>query len=290
MRKKIVDETIVITPFADKGGIGKTTTAVNTAAGLTRAGLRGVLIDFDSTCNASTSLLNTKEGEKHEEYKDGCPIFSSDTLFDVHGNQVDKTVRDLINGAPITDVLYDSTEPNLKIIPSCKALSLTEHELSMKPMGATALNKAIQPLKKECDFIMTDTKPSLGWLPYNTLYAANKVIVPVYEQFSVGAVNQILGTIYQLEQQLDRELPIDGILSTKYDKRTNSSKDVRDTIIERYGSKVYETIIWQDVKLLYCAKEHKSIFEYVSEHKCESKGAEAYERFTKELMIKWGLI
>lgn len=262
----------VITVYAPKGGVAKTTTILGVASHLARLGYKVLIVDTDPQANATAGICD---------------------------KPIDKTIKDLLQknvidsikkGKPpmelYDEVIYDTTEPHLQIMASCLALSVTEEEISTRMSRERVLKKALEPIKNDYDFTLIDTKPSIGWLPFNALCAAEEAIVPAYDPYSVSAVQQMIETVIQLKQELDADVKISGILSTRYNRSTTLSKAVRDELIKQYGTGVFRTIIYQDIKLSKCAIQHQSIFSYDP----NSSGAKSYKAFTKELLTGWGMI
>lgn len=266
----------VITVYAPKGGVAKTTTVLGVASCLARLGYEVLIVDTDPQANATAGICD-KDPDK----------------------EIDKTIKDLLqkdviklikSGKPpmglYDEVIYDSTDPHLQIMTSCPALSVTEEDISARWSRSNELKWALSPIKDDYDFILIDTKPSIGWLPFNALCAAEEAIVPAYDPYSVSAVQQMIETVLQLKQELDADVKISGILSTRYNRSTTLSKAVRDELIKQYGTGVFRTIIYQDINLSKCAIQHQSIFKYDP----NSSGAKSYKAFTKELLTGWGMI
>ena len=262
----------VITVYAPKGGVAKTTTVLGVASYLARLGYRVLIVDTDPQANATKGICDKK---------------------------IDKTIRDLLQkdvidsikkGKPpmelYNEVIYDTTEPHLHVMASCLALSVTEEDISARWSRSRELKWALSPIKDRYDFILIDTKPSVGWLPFNALCAAEEAIVPAYDPYSVSAVKQMIETVIQLKQELEADVKISGILSTRYNRSTTLSKGVRNELINQYGDGVFKSIIYQDIKLSRCAIKHKSIFEYDP----KSSGATSYRAFTNELLKGWGMV
>ena len=243
-----------------KGGVAKTTTATNLAAGLARKGKIVLLIDSDPQANASSNL--------YPELKAG------------------RTIKDLFQGIPITEVISPSVEAGLDIIPSCLAFSTIELELAAQLARETILKRALKPIRDDYDVILIDTQPSVGVIPINALCAANEVIIPVYEAYALDAMSQMLSIILQVKQALNPDLVIGGILLTMYDTRTTLAKEVRDRLLSKFGTIVFETTIPRNIRLAECPTHKKSIFEYAP----ESAGAAAYQALTEEVMKRWGMV
>lgn len=250
---------IIVTINNVKGGVAKTTTATNISAGLARKGKRVLLIDSDPQANASSNLL---EG------------------------QPDKTIKDLFQGAQVSEVIYQSVEPNLDIIPSCLAFSTIELELASKLARETILKRALKPIENVYDVIIIDTQPSVGVIPINALCAADEVIIPVHEAYALDAMSQMVSIILQIRQALNSDLSIGGILLTMYDPRTNLAKEVRELLLDKFGSVLFETTIPRNVRLAECPSHKKSIYEYAP----DSTGAAAYTALTEEAMKRWRMI
>lgn len=251
--------TKIVTINNVKGGVAKTTTATNLAAGLARRNKRVLLIDSDPQANA-TSNLCTKQPEK--------------------------TIKDLFQGALISEVIYPTVEQKLDIIPACLSFSTVELELASKIARESILQRSLKPVLNDYDVILIDTQPSVGVIPINALCAAQEVIVPVHEAYALDAMNQMVSIISQVRQALNPNLTICGILLTMYDPRTNLAKEVREQLISNFGNAVFETTIPRNVKLAESPSHQQSIFEYAP----ESTGAAAYEAFTEEIMKRWGMI
>ena len=202
------------------------------------------------------------------------------------GQKADITIKDLFHGMDISKVIHESVEAGLDIIPSCKSFSVVEQELSTRLAGEKVLYKALKPIEQNYDVIIIDTQPSIGLIPINALYASDEVIIPVYENYAVDAMNQMVGTVYQVRQELEKEIIIGGILLTMYDPRTNLAKEVLKNLKTKYGSVVFDTMIHRDVNLAKCPEHNQSIFEYAP----DSAGAKAYEALTDELLVRWGMV
>lgn len=248
-----------ITVNNGKGGVAKTTTATNLAAGLARKEKRVLLIDTDPQANASSNLCS-------------C--------------QPDKTIKDLFQGTPIQEVIYPSVERGLDIIPSCLAFSTIELELASKLARETVLKRALIPIENDYDIVLIDTQPSVGIIPINALCAANKVIIPVHEAYALDALYQMSSVILQIQQALNADLTIGGILLTRYDPQTNLANEIKAKLLDKFGALVFETTIPKNIKLAECPTHNQSIFEYAP----KSTGALAYEALTEEVMKRWGMV
>ena len=243
-----------------KGGVAKTTTATNLAAGLARRSKQVLLIDSDPQANATLNLYPELRAEK--------------------------TIKDLFKGTPITEIISPSIETGLDIIPSCLAFSTIELELAGQLARETFLKRALKPIEDNYDIILIDTQPSVGVIPINALCAANEVIIPVHEAYALDAMSQMVSVILQVKQALNPDLIIGGILLTMYDTRTTLAKEVRERLLNKCGDILFKTTIPRNIRLAECPTHKKSIFEYAP----ESAGAEAYQALTEEVMKRWGMI
>jgi len=242
-----------------KGGVGKTTTAINLAAGLARKGKKVLLIDTDHQKNTTDAICNQR---------------------------ISKTIKDVFQDTPIQEAIYPSVEAGLDIIPSCLALSAIEPELFSACARETILRRALEPIRDGYDVIIIDTQPSISVIPMNTLCVADEVIIPVYEAFAVDAIGQMIDVLTLVKKTgLNPGLRIGGILLTMYDPRTNVAKTVREKLMEKFKTVMFETVIPRNVKLVECTRKKQSIYEYDP----DSKGAKAYQAFTEEIMERWGM-
>jgi chromosome partitioning protein len=240
-----------------KGGVAKTTTATNLAAGLARKGILTLLVDADHQANATTHLLLADKPEH--------------------------TIKDLLNGMDVRDVIQPTVEPNLDIIPSGLALSSMERDLFSRNARETLLKRSLAPVLNKYKVIIIDTQPSVGIIPINALTAADEVLIPVYESYSLDAIAQMNNVLKEVKSDLNPRLKVIGFLLTRYEPQTNLSKELKQALIDRFGDLVFETIIPKNVKLSECIHHKKSIYEYDP----DCAGAKAYEKLTEELLKRW---
>lgn len=241
-----------------KGGVGKTTTAVNLSASLAEAGQRVLLIDFDSQANATTGLL----AEEHDK----------------------KTIYDLIceNCKPEECIVSDVIE-GLDLIPADINLAGAEAEFQELDNMESMLKTAIAELKKQYHYILIDCPPSLSVLTLNALTAADSVIIPIQcEYYALEGLNQVLKTIYLVRRKLNPALKIEGVLFTMYDQRTNLSEQVVESVKANLREPIYETIIPRNVKLAEAPSHGEPIIIYDS----NSRGAESYRLLAAEMMSR----
>lgn len=241
-----------------KGGVGKTTTAINVASGLASLGKKVLLVDFDMQGNASQGL-NALHGE-------GQP-----TVYSV-----------LMEKFPIQEALVQHGEDHIDILPA--NISLAGADLLMDRIGQgkeQILKYVLNPIRDNYDYILIDCPPSLGLLNTNALSAADSVLIPVQcEYYALEGVTQLLITIRIIQQTSNANLKIEGILMTMSDIRTRLSVEVSQEVRQTFGRLVYETMIPRNVKLSEAPSRGLSIFEYDP----RSTGAKAYMALCEEMI------
>jgi len=241
-----------------KGGVGKTTTAVNLAAYLALAGQRVLVVDMDPQANATSSLGVDKNKLRL-------------SIYDV-----------LIGGVPITDVVTLTGQIRLDLVPSCPALAGAEVE--MVPMLAREhlLRKALAPVVGRYDYLFIDCPPSLGLLTVNALVAATDgVIIPVQcEYLAMEGLGHLLHTINMVRDNLNPRLRVAGVLLTMYDTRTALSREVAQEVRSYFGELVFSTIIPRNVRLSEAPSYGETILTYAP----SSTGALAYKALAEEFM------
>ena len=239
-----------------KGGVGKTTTAVNLSTILAKKGKKVMLIDADPQGNASSGVGIEKEHEN--------------SVYDV-----------LINDSDVLSTLQDSCVKNLKVCPSNIDLAGAEVELVSQMSREQRLKEKLDPIKDEFDFIIIDCPPSLGLITLNAFTAASSVLIPVQcEYYALEGLGQLLNTINLVKKHLNKSLEIEGAVLTMYDIRTNLSNQVVKEVKRYFGDKVYKTVIPRNIKL----SEAPSYGMPISLYDPKSKGARAYEKLTKEVL------
>jgi chromosome partitioning protein len=240
-----------------KGGVGKTTTAINLGAGLGALERRVLLVDCDPQGNA-TRGLGARAVEPH--------------LYQV-----------LSGESPLADTIRPSGFPNLDLVPTQRDLVGVEVEFVGEPRWEDRLKSVLATVAGAYDTILLDCPPSLGHLTVSALAAADAVLVPLQcEYFALEGVSELLATITRVQQALNTRLVIAGILLTMYDDRTNLSREVADEIRRHFGGKVYETIVPRNVRLAEAPSHGLPIFQY----DIKSRGAEAYLALAREMLRK----
>ena len=246
-----------------KGGVGKTTTAVNLGIGLAQAGKKVLLIDFDAQGSLTESLG-----------------YVPDELETTIADLMEKTMNER-KIMPYEGILHH--KEGVDLMPANIELSGMEVTLVNTMSRELILKDYLRNVKKDYDYILIDCTPSLGMLTINALAAADSVIIPVQAQYlPLKGLEQLMRTIGKVKRQLNPHLAIDGILITMTDNRTNLSKDVSSLLRENYGEqvKIFKSEIPSSVKASETSIEGKSIYAY----KPKSKVAESYRELTKEVL------
>ncbi len=247
----------IISIINQKGGVGKTTTAVNLAAYLAEAGRRTLLIDTDAQGNATSGLSMDSSRFVH-------------TLYDV-----------LIDGVSAENAVYRTEVKRLSLLPASIDLAGAEIEMVDMDERETILRRRLAPLRDAYDFILIDCPPSLGLMTVNALTCADGVIIPIQaEFFALEGLSQLVKTVNTVKKRLHPELELLGILLTMYDGRTNLAVQVSEEVKKYFGKKVFKTFIPRAVKL----SEAPSFGEPIAVYAPKSKGAAAYRSLCQEVL------
>ena len=247
----------VIAITNQKGGVGKTTTAINLAAALAASEVKVLLIDTDPQGNSTSGLGIAKT--------DGLQ-----TIYQV-----------LVDGSPVQDAICHTETPGLDLLPADKNLIGANLDLVGSDQRETILATAIAGIRDQYQYILIDCPPALDLLTLNALMAADAVIIPIQcEFFALEGVSGLMDTIDRIRDSFGHPLDIEGILLTMYDERTNLARQVAADLREFFGSEVFRTVIPRSIRLAEAPSHGKSILTYDP----ASKGSEAYIQLAKEVL------
>lgn len=247
----------IISIFNQKGGVGKTTTAINLSAGLGKLGKRILLVDIDPQGNSTSGLGIDKDSTEH-------------IIYDVLAKNVN-----------IINSIKDTTAENVKIIPSNNELAGLEIELAREGNWEKVLKDKLESIRNDFDFIFIDCPPSLGILSVIGLVASDSVIIPIQcEYYALEGVGQLFETIKLVKKGLNPSLEVEGVVLSMFDGRTNLSIQVVEEVKSFFKNKVYVSIIPRNVRLAEAPSHGLSIMDYDN----KSKGAEAYMELAEEFL------
>ena len=247
----------VIAIANQKGGVGKTTTAINLGASLAAAEMKTLLIDCDPQANASSGLGLRKDPRRRSLYH----AFSEQT--------------------PLAELIQPTDLPAFEVLPSDRNLVGAAIELLANDRREFHLKEGLQPLRDRYDFILLDCPPSLDILTVNALTAAETLLIPIQcEYFALEGVSELLDTRLRIRRNLNPGLEIEGILLTMFDDRTNLTHQVAQDLRDYFGNQVFKTVIPRNIRLAEAPSHGKPILTY----DIRSRGAESYLELAKEIM------
>lgn len=247
----------VIAITNQKGGVGKTTTAVNLSACLAYSGKKTLLIDCDPQGNSTSGFGITRDSYTLSVYE--C----------------------LVNPEKAKDAVIKTNYINMYVLPSSPNLSAAEIELAYEEKREYFLKQVIGELRKDFDYIIIDAPPSLGMITLNIFTACDTILIPVQcEYYALEGVSQLISTVKSVKKRLNPKISIEGVLATMYDGRTNLSIQVLEEIKKYFPNMVYKTIIPRNIRL----SEAPSFGEPIIKYDRTSKGADAYMALAKEVI------
>ncbi len=247
----------VISLVNQKGGVGKTTTAVSLASYIGKKKKKVLLIDLDPQANATSGL-------------------------GIEKNELENTTYDLlINETPVTEVILETSAQNVDIIASNINLAGAEVELVNAISRENILRTAVEEIRDDYDYIIIDCPPSLGLLTINALTASDGIIIPIQgEYYALEGLSQLVETINIVKKKLNPDIEILGVVLTMFDMRTQLSKQVKEEVEDYFKKKVFKTIIPRNVRLAEAPSHGLAISDYDK----SSKGAKAYEALAAEVI------
>jgi chromosome partitioning protein len=246
----------IISVVNQKGGVGKTTTAVNLGAYLARAGKFVLLVDLDPQCNATSGL-----GVDHDALERG--VYEA-----------------IIGQCSFRDIVVPTTIEGFRVAPATKNLAGAGVELVTAERGEFRLAEALEAARHDYDYIIIDSPPSLGLLTINGLVAADQVLIPVQaEYYALEGLRQLMETIQLVKENIKPDLSILGAVITMFDGRNRLSNDVLNELYKHFSNKIFRTPVPRNVRLAEAPSFGKSIMHYDP----GSKGAKAYEKLAEEV-------
>jgi len=250
---------MIISVANQKGGVGKTTTAINISAALAHKGIKTLLIDMDPQANATISFIKPEPGYRN--------------IYDVLAP----------HGCTMDQIILQTQTNNLSLAPASIALAKLEATLAGELEAHFCLKDSLQPVIKDFEFIVIDTPPTLGILTVNAMVASSHVLVPIQSSyFALEGTDDLVETIDKIKKRVNPNLQILGVLLTIYDGRTILSRDIHQQITKAFGPKIFKTIIHKNVRLEEAPAYKEDIFSFAP----NSRGAMEYYQLTEEVLSR----
>lgn len=251
---------MIIAITNQKGGVGKTTTAINVSAALASKGFRTLLVDLDPQANSSMSFLDVRDLE--------AAVYEALTEDDVH----------------LPDVIHPANEQeNLFVAPSTISLAKIEAKLLGELDSYYRLKDELDRIQNDFDYVVIDTPPTLGVITVNALVAATHVLIPIQSSyFALEGTDDLLETVDKIKARANPDLQILGAVITLYDKRTLLARDIRDQLNDVFGDRLFDTVITKSVRLEESPAYKESIFSFAP----QSSGAYEYYKLSEEILSR----
>ncbi len=256
-RSKNTKPTRVIAIINQKGGVGKSTTAVNLSAALGESNKKVLLVDFDPQGNSTSG-------------------------FGIEKEDLEQCIYDaLLNDVPVEELIHDTDSKKVFVVPATIQLAGAEIELVSAMARETRLKELLAPVRDDFDFIFIDCPPSLGLLTINALAAADSVLIPIQcEYYALEGVTKLLESMRMVKSRINKDLDTFGVLMTMYDSRTSLSNQVVEEVRNYFGDATFKTLIPRTVKLSEAPSFGMPVIEYAP----NNKGAKAYKELAKEVI------
>lgn len=274
---------MIVSIFNQKGGVGKTTSVVNLSVALVKEGKKVLVIDMDPQANTTTGLGIGKEADSiYDLFYEILEDKEENKENEEDEKDKEENVKEIEKKIDFSKYIKE-TDSGVLLIKSESSLSGLEVELvNLDPVSRTeVLKQIVGKIEEEYDYVLIDCPPSLGLLSINALVASDSIIIPIQtEYYALEGVSELMNTYKLVKDSLNKDLEIEGVLLTMFDKRTNLSYEVVEEVKSYFKNKVFKTMIPRNVRLAEAPSYGKSVLEYEE----RSKGATAYKMLAQELI------